>query len=130
MDISKTIAELKKDPEFQKNVGMVLVHNGVVRGWSRDGHKDVDAVDIEVDRVRLAAICREFEQRPGIWRVVADARDGLLFPGDDVLFLVVAGDVRENVKPALADLLDRVKAEAVRKKEHMSQPGTPCPCKS
>ena len=58
MDISKTIAELKKDPEFQKNVGMVLVHNGVVRGWSREGRKDVDAVDIVVDRDRLDAICR------------------------------------------------------------------------
>ncbi|MBA3002992.1 MAG: molybdenum cofactor biosynthesis protein, partial [Desulfurivibrio sp.] len=35
MDISKTIAEMKKNPAFAENVGMVLVHNGVVRGWSR-----------------------------------------------------------------------------------------------
>ena len=61
---------------------------------------------------------------------MADARDGLLFPGDDVLFLVVAGDIRENVKPALSELLDRVKAEAVRKKEHMSQASGNCPRKS
>ena len=38
-------------------------------------------------------------------------------PGDDVLFLVVAGDIRENVKPALALMLDRVKTEAVSKRE-------------
>ena len=35
MDISKTIAELKARPDFNDNVGMILVHNGTVRGWSR-----------------------------------------------------------------------------------------------
>lgn len=35
MDISKTIQQLKAEPGFTDNVGMVLVHNGVVRGWSR-----------------------------------------------------------------------------------------------
>jgi molybdopterin synthase catalytic subunit len=40
-----------------------------------------------------------------------------LQPGDDLLFIVVAGDIRENVKPVLADLLDRIKAEAVSKSE-------------
>jgi hypothetical protein len=29
----------------------------------------------------------------------------------------VAGDIRENVKPALADFLDRIKSEAVSKQE-------------
>lgn len=37
-------------------------------------------------------------------------------PGDDPLFIIVAGDVRENVKPVLAKLLDRIKAEAVTKR--------------
>ncbi len=32
MDISKTIATMKQDPEFAENVGMVLIHNGTVRG--------------------------------------------------------------------------------------------------
>ena len=38
---------------------------------------------------------------------------------DDLLFLIVAGDIRENVKPALALLLDRVKAEAISKNEFL-----------
>ena len=37
--------------------------------------------------------------------------------GDDLLFLIVAGDIRENVKPALGELLDRIKSEAVTKQE-------------
>lgn len=117
MDISQAIAELKKLPGFADNVGMVLVHNGTVRGWSRADHSTVTAIEITPDREKMLAICREIEQRPGIFRVVAHANEGLMHPGDDVLFLIVAGDIRENVKPALSDLLDRIKSEAVTKRE-------------
>ena len=53
----------------------------------------------------------------GIFRVVVEARSGEFVPGDDLLFLMVAGDIRENVRPALADLLDRIKSEAISKQE-------------
>ena len=119
MDISKTIAELKKDPAFVDNVGMILVHNGVVRGWSRKDRAGVSQIDIRVDRAKVEEIRREFEAKPGIYKILVEAHDGRLSPGDDVLFLVVAGDIREHVKPVLADLLDRIKAEAVSKTEHM-----------
>jgi molybdopterin synthase catalytic subunit len=49
--------------------------------------------------------------------VLVETRSGILRPGDDLLFLIVAGDIRENVKPALALLLDRIKAEAIEKCE-------------
>lgn len=42
----------------------------------------------------------------------------MLKPGDDLLFLVVAGDIRENVKSVFAELLDRIKSEAVLKQEY------------
>ena len=118
MDISKTIAELKKEPGFTENVGMILTHNGVVRGWSRADHKDVESVTISTDMDKIQQICHEIESRPGIFRAIAEAKSGTLKPGDDVLFLIVAGDIRENVKPALADFLDRVKSEAINKIEH------------
>ena len=117
MDISKAIAELKKEPGFADNVGMVLVHNGVVRGWSRKDRSEVTDIEITPDFEKMEEIRREIEARDGIFRAVAHARSGLMKPGDDVLFLIVAGDIRENVKPALADFLDRVKAEAVTKRE-------------
>ena len=47
----------------------------------------------------------------------AEAVEGELKPGDDVLFLVVAGDIREHVKATFSELLDRIKAEAVIKQE-------------
>ncbi|WFS63263.1 molybdenum cofactor biosynthesis protein MoaE [Pseudodesulfovibrio thermohalotolerans] len=117
MDINKALAELKKEPGFAENVGMILVHNGVVRSWSRKGREEVVAIDITPDFEKMEEIRQEIEAREGIFRAWCHANSGHMKPGDDVLFLIVAGDIRENVKPALADFLDRVKAEAVTKKE-------------
>lgn len=117
MDITKTLQELKARPGFAEHVGMTLVHNGVVRAWSRKDHAPVSAVRVSHDEAKMRAICREMEQRPGIFAVLAEAREGLLKPGDDLLFLVVAGDIRENVKAVFAELLDRIKSEAVLKQE-------------
>lgn len=117
MDISATIAEMKKDPAFAENVGMVLVHNGTVRGWSRGDHSTVTKIEVAADLQKIEQIRQETEQLEGIYKVVIEAHDGVMQPGDDLLFLIVAGDIRENVKPALATLLDRVKAEAITKKE-------------
>ena len=117
MDITKTIAEMKKEPGFPENVGMVLVHNGVVRGWSRKDRSSVEYVDVSPDHEKIETIQKEFEEKPGIYKIVVEAKSGRLKPGDDLLFIVVAGDIRENVKPVLADLLDRIKSEAVKKLE-------------
>ena len=110
MDINKTLQELKARPGFTEHVGMMLVHNGVVRGWSRKDHAPVSAVRVSHDNEKMREICREMEQRPGIFAIVAQA--------EDLLFLVVAGDIREHVKATFAELLDRIKAEAVIKQEY------------
>ena len=117
MDIKKTLKDLKQLPGFTDNVGMMLVHNGVVRGWSRKDHASVGRVRVTPDRRRMEEIRAELEQRPGIFKIVVDAAEGELKPGDDLLFLVVAGDIREHVKATFAELLDRIKSEAVVKQE-------------
>ena len=119
MDITKAIAEMKKETGFTENVGMVLVHNGVVRAWSRKDKSAVTSIDVAPDLKKIEALRAEYEKKPGIYRVLIEAKSGRLRPGDDLLFIVVAGDIRENVKPVLAELLDRVKSEAVSKTEHM-----------
>jgi len=120
MDISQAIAELKKKPGFTENVGMVLVHNGVVRAWSRKGREPVERLEVRPDQEKIEAICRELTGRPGIFSVTAHAKSGTFVPGDDLLFIIVAGDVRENVAPTLVDALNRIKAEAIGKTEHLS----------
>nr|WP_320011417.1 molybdenum cofactor biosynthesis protein MoaE [uncultured Desulfobulbus sp.] len=117
MDISKTIAEMKKRPDFTENVGMILIHNGTVRAWSRGDHADVLGLETTVDDEKVEQLRQEYLERPGIYDIIIETHSGTFKPGDDLLFIIVAGDIRENIKPVLADLLDRVKAEAVTKKE-------------
>ncbi len=117
MNINATLKELKTLPGFTDHVGMTLIHNGVVRGWSRKNHAPVGRVVVTPDREKMASICRELEQQPGIFKILAEAAEGELKPGDDLLFLVVAGDIREHVKATFAELLDRIKSETVVKQE-------------
>ncbi|MFA6687564.1 MAG: molybdenum cofactor biosynthesis protein MoaE [Desulfuromonas sp.] len=111
------IQEWKQGPDFVKHVGMVLSHHGLVRGTTRVGGAPVECVRVTPDNARIEALRCEFERRPGIYRIAAKACEGCLYPGDNLLYLVVAGDIREHVKPVLAELLDRIKAEAVQKEE-------------
>lgn len=67
---------------------------------------------------KCAQSAAKWSNVPGIFAILAEAREGLLKPGDDLLFLVVAGDIRENVKSVFAELLDRIKSEAVLKQEY------------
>lgn len=117
MDISQAIAELKKRPDFTDQVGMLLIHNGTVRNWSRQDGRKVIGLETEVDHAKIEALRQQYLQSPGIYEIVIEARSGRFTPGDDLLFIIVAGDLREHIKPVLAELLDRVKAEAIRKRE-------------
>lgn len=120
MDLTSTISELKKRPEFTDNVGMILIHNGVVRNWSRGDRAKVSALEVRPDFEKIEQLRQEYLQREGIFDIIIKAYEGTFQPGDDLLFIIVAGDIRENIKPVLAELLDRVKAEAVTKKEIFS----------
>ena len=117
MDISKTIAELKKRPDFNDNVGMILIHNGVVRNWSRNDRAAVTSLEVTPDLEKIELLRQEYLKREGIFDIIIKANSGTFQPGEDLLFIIVAGDIRENIKPVLAELLDRVKAEAISKKE-------------
>ena len=55
MDITQTLAQLKQDPEFSKNVGMVLIHNGVVRQWSRKDKSTVTSIDVTPNLERIVS---------------------------------------------------------------------------
>ncbi len=120
MDISKKIAEMKQKPGFTENVGMILVHNGTVRELSRDNKKRVSALDVKPDQEKIELIRQEFLKKPGIFDIFIKARSGVFQPGEDLLFIIVAGDIRENVKPALADLLDQIKGGPISKREIMA----------
>lgn len=114
MDIPAMINQMKQHPHFSK-AGMVLYHNGVVRGTSREG-EDVTGLSIKVDHSVLDEIIAGAKQMPGIIEVLVHIQeDRPLVVGDDVMFLAVAGDIRENVLDCLSKTLNRIKAEATAK---------------
>jgi molybdopterin synthase catalytic subunit len=117
MDIHQMMQEIKAHPEFDK-AGMVLCHNGVVRATSRDGRR-VKGLRVVADHKQLEQILKEQKQKPGIIDIkvaVAENRD--LTVGDDVMLLLVAGDIRENVIAVLAETLDRIKSTVTQKTEY------------
>jgi molybdopterin synthase catalytic subunit len=95
---------------------MILCHNGVVRSTSRAG-RPVSELTVRVERQPLQKIIDDIRQRPGIVEVLVEIREGRLYPGEDVMFIVVAGDFRENVFSALMDMVNRIKTEVTRKIE-------------
>ena len=117
MDISKMMQAIKQHPDFDK-VGMVLCHNGIVRSTSRDGRK-VTGLSVSVDHRKLDQIVSEQKKRPGILDIrVEIAADEDLSIGDDVMLLLVAGDIRENVIAVLAETLNLIKSTVTTKTEY------------
>jgi molybdopterin synthase catalytic subunit len=114
MRLADLIEKIKKHPDYPK-VGMILCHNGVVRQTSRDG-RAVSGLRISVNHEKLNKILDENKQQPGIVDIKVDiAENQELKVGDDVMLLVVAGDVRENVISCLQETLNAIKTEATHK---------------
>lgn len=114
MNLSTMLDKIKQHPDYHK-AGMILCHNGVVRKTSREG-AEVTGLEIKVDHEKLEQIIKEQKKTPGIIEILIHIHEGKeLLVGDDVMYLVVAGDIRENVLKTLTDTLNQVKSEVTSK---------------
>lgn len=114
MNMMMLIDKIKRNPEYDR-VGMILCHNGVVRGTSRDGRK-VSGLKIAVEHTKLMKIIDENKKRPGIVEILVEiAENKELSVGEDVMLLVVAGDIRDNVIMTLNDTLNAIKTTVTKK---------------
>jgi molybdopterin synthase catalytic subunit len=121
MNIVALLDTVKAHPRFER-AGMVLCHNGVVRATSRDGRR-VNGLRVAVDARRLTTVLAAARRKPGIVDVQAEiAADRDLAVGDDVMLLVVAGDVRENVIAVLEETLNAIKTTVTSKTEFFVAP--------
>ncbi|MBN1627848.1 MAG: molybdenum cofactor biosynthesis protein MoaE [Deltaproteobacteria bacterium] len=109
------IKKIRNHPDINK-VGMIASHLGIVRGHSRDGKK-VKAVEVIYDMDSLDDIIKDIKKLPGIVEALVEVKSGVLNVGDEVMYLAVGGDIRENVFPALIKGVDMIKKRAVKKKE-------------
>lgn len=120
MDISSMMKKIKSHPDYHK-AGMILCHNGVVRETSREG-QGVRGLKVEVDHDVLARIVEDQKKKDGIVEILVWINEGKdLDVGDDVMFLVVAGNIRENVITCLTDTLNLIKSKATSKTQYFSE---------
>lgn len=118
------LQEAKAHPDADK-VGMYLTHNGVVRGTAkarvRLGAQDaqpVNGMTFSYDREKMDAAVAETLAMDGIYYARAWLNEGELAVGEDIMFVLVGGDIRPHVIDALQFLVGRLKSECVTEVEH------------
>lgn len=106
--------------------GMFLVHNGVVREDARARVRDGDTDAMPVKGMRFSADDEKVSQAvaqtlemPGIFFARAWMNEGELAAGDDIMYVMVGGDIRPRVFEALQFLVGRIKTECVTEQEIM-----------
>jgi molybdopterin synthase catalytic subunit len=113
--IEKWIKEIKEKSAPQE-LGMMLVHNGVVRATSKDG-QSVKKMKLTYDHAYLNQTIDTFKKRDGIVAIKAWINEGTLNIGDDIMKVCVAGRFRKDVFPAFKELLEIIKNDIVREEE-------------
>jgi molybdopterin synthase catalytic subunit len=113
--LNKWLHEIKQkaNPE---DLGMILVHNGIVRGTSKAG-QPVRGMKLSYDQEKLNAVIPIFKEKPGIVEVKAWINAGNLKVGDNIMLLLVAGRFKTNVFPVLEELLSIIKTQVVTEEE-------------
>lgn len=116
MALEDVIKKIKSNPDYTK-CGMILYHNGIVRETSRAG-EPVKNLKVHVDWPAVEKLIDIQKKRTGIVEILVEIYDEkILVPGDDVMVLAVAGDIRPNVKLVLSDTLEAIKTECTSKEE-------------
>jgi len=114
--VEKWIKEIKEKSDF-KDLGMLLIHNGVVRATSKDG-KPVKGMHLSYDKKKLGHVINELLKRDGITAIKVWINEGALTVGDDIMYALVAGKFRTYVIPVLEELVSRIKKEIVSEAEN------------
>ena len=95
-----------------------MTHNGVVRGFSRNGRK-ITGLRVSVDHARLNEIVETQKKNPGILDIIIEIEENKhLSVGDDIMIIVVAGDFREHVISTMEKTLHLVKQTVTQKTEY------------
>jgi molybdopterin synthase catalytic subunit len=113
--IEAWIKEIKKkcNPDM---LGMILIHNGIVRATAKDG-KPVKAMRLSYDKGMLHDVLKIYTAHEGIADIRVWINEGELQVGDDIMNVCVAGRFRTDILPVFQELLTTIKKEIVREDE-------------
>lgn len=121
--LDQWLKEAKQAPDAEK-VGMYLTHNGTVRitpkAQVRNGQTDaapVTGMEFSYDSQKLEQAIQEARKLEGIYYVRVWLNEGRLSVGDDLMYVLIGGDIRPHVVDALQFLVGTIKRECVVEKE-------------
>ena len=117
------LAEAKAHESAEK-IGMYLTHNGIVRKsakakvrFGEEDTKPVAGMWFSYDAAKVEAAIAETYKMDGIYYVKAWLNEGELTVGDDIMYVLIGGDIRPHVVDALQFLVGKLKNECVEEKE-------------
>ena len=112
------LKEAKLD-ENAHRVGMYLTHNGIVRESNKasvrygEAERKVRGMYFSYDDEKLRAVLDEARAMEGIYYINAWLNEGELKTGDDIMYVLIGGDIRPRVVDCLQHLVGRIKNECV-----------------
>ena len=113
-----------KASERAARTGMFLIHNGVVREDARTRVREGDAEAKPVRGMRFSSDAEKVKRAteetlalPGIFFARAWLNEGELAVGDDIMYVMIGGDIRPHVIGALQYLVGKIKSECVTEQE-------------
>ncbi len=121
--VDQWLREAKSDPAA-KDCGMFLVHNGTVRQTAKakvregkENTEDVTGMVFRYDAGKVRSAIEQAKQMPGIFYVRVWLNEGELDVGDDIMLVLVGGDIRPHVIDALQSLVGTIKNKCVVEEE-------------
>ena len=117
------LAEAKAHPSAPK-IGMYLTHNGIVRQtakakvrYGEENTKEVTGMLFSYDREKVEEVIADTYRMEGIYYIQVWLNEGALSVGDDIMLVLIGGDIRPRVVDALQYLVSRIKTECVTETE-------------
>ena len=109
-----------KAHESAPKIGMYLTHNGTVRQsakakvrYGEENTQDVTGMIFSYDEEKVNAVINDAYKLDGIYYIKVWLNEGELKMGDDIMYVLIGGDIRPRVVDALQYLVGRVKNECV-----------------
>ena len=109
-----------KAHESAPKCGMYLTHNGTVRQSAkakvRYGAEDTQPVTgmlFSYDAAKVDAVIADAYKMEGIYYIKVWLNEGALNMGDDIMYVLIGGDIRPRVVDCLQYLVGRIKNECV-----------------
>ena len=113
-----------KSHESAPKIGMYLTHNGIVRRTAKaqvrqgaENVPDVTGMIFSYDEKTVNTVIADTYKMDGIYYIRVWLNEGRLDVGDDIMYVLIGGDIRPHVVDALQYLVGRIKAECVEETE-------------